>query len=135
MQTWLWLRSWLSELSDTNTFARTPHQDLRGLAGLHGTTLPAGKGRAGTCVQDPTDAGSSLQGSVLTATVVERVKKGKQKGKYKLQISGVVPSGKGGKYVERDNLQLMGSQYVSAETIKKYRLFTEDQAADYLVTG
>lgn len=56
MQTWLWLRSWLSELSDTNTFARTPHQDLRGLAGLHGTTLPAGKGRAGTCVQDPTDA-------------------------------------------------------------------------------
>jgi hypothetical protein len=89
----------------------------------------------GSAVQDPTDSGSSLQGSVLTATVVERVKKGKAKGKYRLQISGVVPSGKGGKYVERDDLQLVGSQYVTAETIKKYRLFTEDQAADYLVTG
>ena len=43
--------------------------------------------------------------------------------------------GKGGKYVERDDLELVGSQYVTAETIKKYRLFTEDQAADYLVSG
>lgn len=68
---------------------------------------------------------------MLRAEVVERVKKGKAKGKCRLQISGVVP-GKGKSYVERDDLQLAGTQYVSADLIKKYRLFTEDKAAVYV---
>ena len=85
----------------------------------------------GALVKDPYTKGSSLQGVVLEARVVERVKKGKQAGKYRLEISGAVPS-KGG-YTERDDLQLLGKKFVSAATVRRYQRLTEDQA--YVYTG
>ena len=82
----------------------------------------------GALVRSPTEPKSSLQGLVLSATVLSK-RKGKGH-RYNLKISGAVPEVNGG-WRNRDDLELMNKRVATIPLIRKLQAMTEDEASSY----
>ena len=81
----------------------------------------------GALVRSPSEPKTSLQGFVLSATVLSK-KKGKGH-RYNLRISGAVPETGG--WRERDDLELMDKRGATVPLIKNTQSMTEDEASAY----
>ena len=81
----------------------------------------------GALVRSPSEPKATLQGLVLSATVLSK-RKGKGH-RYLLQISGAVPETGG--WRERDDLELMDKRGATVPLIKKTQAMTEDEASAY----
>ena len=79
-------------------------------------------------MRSPTEPKSSLQGLVLSATVLSK-RKGKGH-RYNLRISGAVPEVNGG-WRNRDDLELMNKRVATIPLIRKLQAMTEDEASSY----